>query len=59
MTTTNSFLFRNANLLDPLSKDLLEGHDILVEGGVVREVSDCDAWPVGQASGRDPAVAAS
>ncbi|QSI28132.1 amidohydrolase family protein [Variovorax sp. RKNM96] len=40
MTTTNSFLFRNANLLDPLSKDLLEGHDILVEGGVVREVSD-------------------
>jgi len=40
MTTTNSFLFRNANLLDPLSKDLLEDHDILVEGGVVREVSD-------------------
>ncbi|MGJ7604968.1 amidohydrolase family protein [Variovorax sp. LT1R20] len=40
MTTTNSFLFRNANLLDPQSKDLLEGHDILVEGGVVREVSD-------------------
>jgi imidazolonepropionase-like amidohydrolase len=40
MTTTNTFLFRNANLLDPLRKDLLEGHDILVEGGVVREVSD-------------------
>jgi hypothetical protein len=40
MTTTNTFLFRNANLLDPLKKDLLEGHDILVEGGVVREVSD-------------------
>lgn len=37
---TNTVLFKNANLLDPLSKDLLEGHDILVEGGVVREVSD-------------------
>ncbi|KIQ28444.1 peptidase M38 [Variovorax paradoxus] len=40
MTTTNTFLFKNANLLDPLEKDLLEGRDILVEGGVVREVSD-------------------
>ena len=40
MTTTNTFLFKNANLLDPLEKDLLEGRDILVEDGVVREVSD-------------------
>lgn len=37
---TNTILFRNANLLDPLRSELLEGHDILVEGGVVREVSD-------------------
>ncbi|MDQ0015275.1 imidazolonepropionase-like amidohydrolase [Variovorax boronicumulans] len=37
---TNTVLFRNANLLDPLRSELLEGHDILVEGGVVREVSD-------------------
>ena len=37
---TNTVLFKNANLLDPLRSELLEGHDILVEGGVVREVSD-------------------
>ena len=37
---TNTVLFKNANLLDPLRGELLEGHDILVEGGVVREVSD-------------------
>ncbi|MDP9897326.1 imidazolonepropionase-like amidohydrolase [Variovorax boronicumulans] len=36
----NTVLFKNANLLDPLRGELLEGHDILVEGGVVREVSD-------------------
>jgi imidazolonepropionase-like amidohydrolase len=40
MTTANTFLFRNANLLDPLKSELLEDHDILVEDGVVREVSD-------------------
>jgi len=37
---TNAVLFKNANLLDPLRNELLEGHDILVEQGVVREVSD-------------------
>ncbi|MCR6478852.1 amidohydrolase family protein [Variovorax sp. ZS18.2.2] len=37
---TNTVLFKNANLLDPLRSELLEGHDILVEQGVVREVSD-------------------
>lgn len=38
--TTNMVLFKNANLLDPLRGELLEGHDILVEHGKVREVSD-------------------
>ncbi|MBT2335766.1 amidohydrolase family protein [Variovorax paradoxus] len=38
--TTNTVLFRNAHLLDPLRGELLEGHDVLVEEGVVREVSD-------------------
>ena len=38
--TTHTVLFRNANLLDPLRGELLEGHDLLVEQGVVREVSD-------------------
>lgn len=33
-------LFKNANLLDPLQADLLEGHHVLVEDGVVKEVSD-------------------
>jgi imidazolonepropionase-like amidohydrolase len=33
-------LFKNANLLDPLEKDLLEGFDVLVEDGVIKEVSD-------------------
>ncbi|AGU47205.1 amidohydrolase family protein [Variovorax paradoxus B4] len=37
---TNTVLFRNAHLLDPLRGELLEGHDVLVEQGVVREVSD-------------------
>jgi imidazolonepropionase-like amidohydrolase len=37
---TNMVLFRNANLLDPQRPELLEDHHILVEGGVVREVSD-------------------
>ncbi len=40
MTTNTTVLFKNANLLDPLRGELLEGHDILVEQGVVREVSD-------------------
>ena len=33
-------LFANASLLDPLRDELLEGHHVLVEDGLVREVSD-------------------
>ena len=33
-------LFRNAHLLDPLLGELQEGRDILVEQGVVKEISD-------------------
>ena len=33
-------LFRNANLLDAEAGVLLEGHELLVEGGTIREVSD-------------------
>lgn len=33
-------LFKRANLLDPLQADLQEGFDVLVEDGVVKEVSD-------------------
>lgn len=44
---TDAVLFKNAHLLDPLRGELLEGHDILVESGRVKEVSDrpirCDA----------------
>mgnify|MGYP000873642661 FL=1 len=36
----SSFLFRGGRLLDPLSPELLDGMEVLVEGGVVREVSD-------------------
>lgn len=32
-------LFRNGNLLDPLASELQGTHDVLVEGGVIREVS--------------------
>lgn len=35
-----SVWFKNANLLDPLQADLLEGHHVLVEDGVIKEVSD-------------------
>ncbi|MGV2866594.1 metal-dependent hydrolase family protein [Achromobacter sp. ESBL13] len=35
-----SVLFKNANLLDPLQAELLEGHHVLVEDGVIKEVSD-------------------
>lgn len=35
-----SVLFKNVNLLDPLQADLLEGHHVLVEDGVIKEVSD-------------------
>ncbi|WP_454689683.1 amidohydrolase family protein [Achromobacter aloeverae] len=33
-------LFKNGNLLDPTVDELLEGHDVLVEDGLVKEVSD-------------------
>ena len=39
-TTVSSVLFSNAALLDPLHDELLEDHHVLVEDGVVKEVSD-------------------
>src|SRR3954467_13976322 len=33
-------LFKNAALLDPLQPDLLEGHHVLVEDNLIKEVSD-------------------
>ncbi|WGS51569.1 amidohydrolase family protein [Paraburkholderia sp. D15] len=36
----STFLFRNAALLDPLEAQLREGIEILVEDGLIREVSD-------------------
>ncbi|MGE8703519.1 MAG: amidohydrolase family protein [Achromobacter sp.] len=36
----SAVLFKNANLLDPLQSELLEGHHVLVEEGVIKEVSD-------------------
>ncbi|AUA56133.1 Dihydroorotase [Achromobacter spanius] len=44
-----SVLFKNANLLDPLLADLQEGHHVLVEDGVIKEVSD---KPITSASAR-------
>ncbi|SCK34974.1 Imidazolonepropionase [Variovorax sp. HW608] len=38
--TTTSLLIKNASLLDPLLGELQEGRDILVEQGLVKEVSD-------------------
>ncbi|MGH8782222.1 amidohydrolase family protein [Paraburkholderia sp.] len=35
-----SVVFRNGALLDPTLPDLLPGHDVLIEDGLVREVSD-------------------
>ena len=35
-----SFLFKNGPVLDPAAGVLLEGHELLVEGGAVRELSD-------------------
>lgn len=37
---THSILFKNANLLDPLAADLLGIHDVLIEDGLVKEISD-------------------
>lgn len=36
----DSLLFRNAALLDPLETELLDARDVLVEDGLVKEVSD-------------------
>lgn len=36
----SAFLFRGGRLLDPLCPELLDGMEVLIEGGVVREVSD-------------------
>jgi len=36
----SAVLFKNANLLDPLQSELLEAHHVLVEDGVIKEVSD-------------------
>lgn len=36
----SAVLFKNGNLLDPAQSELLEGHDVLVEDGKVKEVSD-------------------
>ncbi|TKC78231.1 amidohydrolase family protein [Trinickia terrae] len=36
----NPVLFRNGALLDPTQPELLPGHDVLVEGKTVREISD-------------------
>jgi imidazolonepropionase-like amidohydrolase len=37
---TTAVLFKNAQLLDPLLGELQEGRDILVEQGLVKEISD-------------------
>ncbi len=44
-----STLFTNGALLDPLQQDLLEGHNVLIEDGVVREISE---RPIKSASAR-------
>mgnify|MGYP003583007591 CR=1 FL=1 len=46
---TNAVLFSNAHLLDTQRAELLEDHHVLVEDGVVREVSD---KPIRSASAR-------
>ncbi|MFK4443694.1 imidazolonepropionase-like amidohydrolase [Caballeronia udeis] len=35
-----SVLFRNGALLDPLQPELIPGHEVLVENGLIKEVSD-------------------
>jgi hypothetical protein len=34
------YLFRNVKLLDPGKDELLGGHEVLVEGEVIRDASD-------------------
>ena len=41
------YLFRNVKLLDPAKDELLGGHEVLVEGTVIREVSDRPIQPAG------------
>ena len=36
----STFLLRNGALLDPTRADLLEGFEVLIEDGKIREVSD-------------------
>jgi len=36
----NTTLIKNARLLDPLQAELLDRHDLLIEGDTIREVSD-------------------
>lgn len=36
----SAVLFKNGNLLDPTQPELLEGYDVLVEDGKIKEVSD-------------------
>ncbi|GJD48938.1 hypothetical protein OPKNFCMD_1664 [Methylobacterium crusticola] len=47
--TADLVLFRNARILDGRADEALEGHDVLVEGGTIREVSDA---PLAAASAR-------
>lgn len=45
----SAVLFKNGNLLDPTKPDLQEGYDVLVEDGLIKEVSD---KPITSASAR-------
>jgi len=45
----SAVLFKNGNLLDPTQPELQEGYDVLVEDGLVKEVSD---KPITAASAR-------
>lgn len=36
----NAVLFKNGALLDPTQSELLHGHDVLIEDGLIKEVSD-------------------
>lgn len=45
----SAVLFKNGNLLDPTQPELQEGYDVLVENGLIKEVSD---KPITAASAR-------
>ncbi|GIX14680.1 MAG: peptidase M38 [Paracoccaceae bacterium] len=36
----SQILFRNARILDPARDEILEGHELLIEGGTIRELSE-------------------